>query len=245
MILTLIIAFLAVLGYLLDYFLNKQKHKKLRKWIAILGIMLSLSVIFWNHVHREQEIRYWEARFDSTQTGLNEIISQSGRLLSQNDSLQVQIRGVSGRLQPFMEIATRNYPGLNEDQALAKLVTHISDISRTLENMQPKLILLTDKTKSWKDSLGLHHTRYFFDSQYSGPLKNISIEMKFNGVVVNAQGRVVDGALVMEERSRMVLDNDGRGLTFVTGLLIVGNEIMIEVVSKEQLSIVWKKLLPN
>jgi hypothetical protein len=245
MLLTLAIAFLAALGYLLDYFLDKQKHKKARKWIAVFCVTLSLLVIAWNHVQREREIKDWKDKFGSAQTGLNEIMAQNGRLLSQNDSLQVQIRGVRERLQPFMDIATRNYPGLNEDQALAKLVTHISDISRTLEHMQPKLIFLTDKTKSWKDNNGLFHARYFFDSQYSIPLKDISIEMKFDGPVILVEGKIVDGAVVMDEGSRTVIDNDRKGFKFVTGLLIVGNEIMIEVISKDQLNIMWKRLLPD
>lgn len=245
MLLALLIAFLAVLGYLLDYFLVRQKHRNLRKWIAIVGVILSLVIIGLNYLRQEQQIRDWEAKFDSTQTGLNEIMAQNGRLLSQNDSLQVQIRGVSEKLQPFMQIATRSYPALNEEEALAKLVTDMSQISRTLGHMQPKLLLLTDETKSWKDNNGVFHTRYFFDSQYPVPLKNISIEMKFDAPIIQAEGKVVDGAVVMEEGSRTVIDNDRKGLKFVTGLLIVGNEIMIEVISKEQLSIMWKRLLPN
>jgi len=244
MLLALLIAFLAVLGYLLDYFLDKQKHKNLRKWIAILGIILSLVIIGVNYLHQEQQIRDWEAKFESAQRGLDEIREQNKRLLSQNDSLGVQIKGVSEKLQPFMQIARSSYPALNEEEALAKLVTEILHVSRTLEQMQPKLILLTEKTKSWKDNNSLFHTIYFFDSQYSVPLKNISIEMKFDETILDAEGRIIDGALVMDSGSRMVIANDKRGFTFVTGLLIVGNEIMIQVISNEPLNITSKRLFP-
>jgi hypothetical protein len=242
MLLALLIGFLVVLGYLLDYFLDRHKHKNLRKWIAIVGIILSLVIIGLNYLRQEQQISDWEAKFTSAQKGLDEIIEQNKHLLSQNDTLEVEIETVSEKLQPFIQVATRNYPALNKDQALAKLVT---DISRTLEHMQPRLILLTDKTESWKDTNGLFHTRYFFDSQYPVPLKNISIEMKFDKPFIKAEGKIVDGAVVMDEGSRTVIDNDRKGFKFVTGLLIVGNEIMIEVISKEQLNIMWKRLSPN
>lgn len=244
MVLALLIALLVVLGYSLDYFLDKQKHKTLRKRIAILGIILSLVIIGVNYLRQEQEIANWEAKFEYTQKQLEEISEQNKRSLSQNDSLQVHINGLSEKLQPFMQIATKSYPALNEEEALAKLATDISHISRTLEDMQPKLILLTDKTKSWKDNDGLFHNRYFFDSQYSGPLENITIEMKFNGEFLHAEGRVVDGAVLMEDASRMLIDNDSKGFTFVTGVLIVGNEIMIEVVSKQPLDTISMRLSP-
>ena len=244
MLLALLIAFLAVLGYLLDYFLDKQKHKNLRKWIAILGIILTLIIIGVNYLRQEQQIRDWGAKFESAEKGLDKISEQNKRLLGQNDSLEVQIKGVSEKLQPFMQIARRSYPALNEEEALAKLVTDISHISRTLEHMQPKLILLTDKTKLWKDNNSLFRTRYFFDSQYSVPLKNISIEMKFDGALLHAEGRIVDGAVVMDDGSRMLIENDRRGLTFVTGLLIVGNKIMIEAISKEPLNLISMRLSP-
>jgi hypothetical protein len=205
MLLTLVIAWiLVVLAYLLDYFRDKQKHKNLRKCIAILWMILSLLIIGVNYfrqrdqiLRQEQQIRDWEVKSDSVQKGIDTISAQNKRLLSQNASLEVQIERVSEKLQPFMQIATRSYPALNEEEALAKLVTDISHVSRTLEQMQPKLIPLTEKTKSWKDNNSLFHTTYFFDSQYSVPLKHISIQMKFDTTILDARGKIIDGALVM------------------------------------------------
>ena len=196
MLLVFLIAFLAVVGWSLDYFLDKQKHKNLHKWIAILGIIVSLVIIGVNYFRQEQQIRDWEVKFDSAQKGIDTISTQNKRLLSQNDTLEVQIERVSEKLQPFMQIATRSYPALNEEEALAKLVTDISHVSRTLEQMQPKLIPLTEKTKSWKDNNSLFHITYFFDSQYPVPLKHISIEMKFDTTILDARGKIIDGALV-------------------------------------------------
>jgi len=246
MLLVLLIAFLAVVGWSLDYFLDKQKHKNLHKWIAILGIIVSLVIIGVNYFRQEHQIRVWEVKFDSAQKGIDTISTQNKRLLTQNDSLEVQIERVSEKLQPFMQIATRRYPALNEEEALAKLVTDISHISRTLEHMQPKLILLTDKTKSWKDNnTKLVHTIYYFRSQFPVWLTDISIEMEFDGPFLYAEGRIKDGGVVIDDKSRIVINNDRKGFEFVTNLLIVGNHIMIEVISNEPLNILSMRLLPN
>ncbi|MCJ7459459.1 MAG: hypothetical protein MUP17_10755 [candidate division Zixibacteria bacterium] len=233
MVLTLLVAFLAVLGYILDYFIDKQKHRNLYKWIAVLGGILSLVVIGVNHLRQEQQIKDWGK-------SLYKITKQNDSLLSQNDSLEVRMKDVSEKLQPFVQIATRSYPALNEEEALTKLVT---DISRTLEQMQPKLTLLTEKTELRKDNNSLFHTIYFFDSQYPVSLRNISIEMKFDGTVLRAEYKI-NGAFVIEQGSKMLIENDKRGFIFVTGLLTVGNEIVIEVISKKQLNLISKRLSP-
>ena len=42
----------------------------------------------------------------------------------------------------------------------------------------------------------------------------------------------------------MVIANDKRGFKFITDLLIVGYEIMIEVISNEPVNIIAMRLLP-
>lgn len=244
MLLAILIAFLTVVGYSLDYFFDKQKHKNLRKWLTILGIVLSLVIISMNYFHQKKQIRDWESNFKSAQKGLDEIREQNKHLLSQNDSLGVQIKEVREKLQPFLLIARNSYPTLNEQQGLAKLVSDISQVSRTLENMQPKLIWLAEETRSGTDENGLVHTVYFFDSQYPIPLKHISIEMTFDNTIFDAKGRITDGAVVMDSGSRTIIANDKRDFTFVTGLLIVGNKIMIEITSKDPLNCTSMRLSP-
>jgi hypothetical protein len=239
----LLIAFLAVLGYLLDYFLEKQKNRSLRKWIAILGIILSLIVIGTNYYHQKKQIGAWEDKFASAQTTLNEIIEQNKHLLGQNDSLRVQVKDINEKLQPFLLIARNKYPTLNEQEGLVKLISDISQVSRTLEGMQPKLIWLAQETRSGTDKSGLVHTIYFFDSQYPIPLKNISIEMTFENTIIDAKS-IFLGGMVIDNGSRTTIANDRRGFTFVTDLLIVGNKIMIDVTSKDQLSCTSMRLFP-
>jgi uncharacterized protein YoxC len=232
--LTGLVALLALLGYLLDYLLDKKKYKKAYKRIVIIAIILTLAAIGGNYYRQEKEIKRWEAKFESAQEKLDGIKEQNEHLLSQYDSLKAQFTEVSEKLNPFLQTARSVYPALNDDQALTKLAT---EISKTLGGMQPKIIYLSDKTKSWKDrNTNLIHTIYYFRSQYPVAVRDISITMRFDRTLLRADGRIT-GAFVVEQGSRMMIDADSRGFTFVTGLLKEDNDIMIEVISNEPLKI--------
>lgn len=156
-------------------------------------------------------------------------------------SWRVQIHEMSEKLEPFQQMARASYPALRDEEALTKLA---SEISKTLTDMQPKIIYLSDKMKYWKDNnTNLIHTIYYFRSQYPVAVRDISIRMEFDKPVLVAEGKNT-GAFVVEQRPRMAIDDDNKGFTFVTGLLGVGNDIMIEVISNETLNIISMKLYP-
>ncbi len=111
-------------------------------------------------------------------------------------------------------------------------------------NTHPKLILLKDKTKSWKDENSLFHTTYFFESKDPVPLRHISIEMKFDADILDAESIII-GGIAIDNGSRISIASDKRGFTFVTDLLIVGNKIMIEIISKNPLNRTYMKLFPS
>jgi hypothetical protein len=224
MLLTFFIAILAVLGYFLDYFIDKKNHKKLFMCIALFCIVLTVIIIFVNNAHQEQEIRDSRGKIDE--------------IKSQNDSLEVQFKRTTEKLEPFIRIARSNYPASNEEEALVKLETNIS---RALEHMQPKLIMLTDETESWKDKSSIFHTRYWFRSQYRVALKNVSIEMKFDVIILNVSGAIIG----TENRTKTTATKDKRGFVFVTDLLLVGDEILIDIRSNEPPNIVSMKFFPG
>jgi len=243
MIFTVFVAVLAVLGCLLEHRLDKNKHKKLRKIIIYIILILTPIVVFWSYFRQEKEskkeFKRQQKEFETTQKRFDEIKHQNDFLISKNDSLNSQLdkmrigqEQIQRKLEPFMQIAQANYPALSEDEALNMLATHVS---QTLDRMQPKVICLTDKTEFWKDSnTSLIHNIYYFRSQYPISLRDISIIMRFDGTILRAEGKIV-GAFVVEQGSRMIIDIDSKGFAFVTGFLGVGNDIKIEVISNEPL----------
>lgn len=239
MILLIITNILILSGCLLEYSLDKNKHKKLRKVIIAIVFILTPVVTYWNYSHQEKESKRQQKQFETTQKRFDEIKHQNDFLISKNDSLDYQLdkmragqEQLQRKLEPFMQIARANYPALSEDEALNKLAMHVS---QTLDRMQPKVICLTDKTEFWKDSnTSLIHNIYYFRSQYPISLRDISIKMRFDGTILRAEGKIV-GAFVVEQGSRMIIDVDSKGLAFVTGFLGVGNDIKIEVISNEPL----------
>jgi hypothetical protein len=223
--LSVLIALLALHSLWLGRLLGKGKHERARKRIEIIVIILMLVAVGWNYYRQNEEIK-----------------EQNQLWLSQNDSLRVQIDELSQKLEPFLQMARTSYPALRDEEALTKLAT---EISKTLGGMQPKIIYLSDKTKSWKDTnTNLLHTIYYFRSQYPVAVRDISITMKFDRTLLRAEGKIT-GAFVVEQESRMMINADSGGFTFVTGLLGAGNDIMIEVISNESLKIRSMQLSPD
>jgi hypothetical protein len=222
--LSVLIALLALHSLWLGRLLGKGEHERARKRIEIIVIILMLVAVGWNYYRQNEEIK-----------------EQNQLWLSQNDSLRVQIDELSQKLEPFLQMARTSYPALRDEEALTKLAT---EISKTLGGMQPKIKYLSDKTKSGKDrNTNLIHTIYYFRSQYPVAVRDISITMRFDRNLLRAEGRIT-GAFVVEQGSRMMIDADSKGFTFVTGLLGVGNDIMIEVISNEPLKITSMDISP-
>jgi len=222
--LALLIAFLALHSLLLDLLLGKSKHEKVRRRIEIIVIIVMLVAVGWNYYCQKEEIK-----------------DQNQLWLSQNDSLRAQIDELSQKLEPFLQMARTSYPALREEEALTKLAT---DISKKLALMEPKIIYLPEKTKSWKDnSTNLIRTLYYFRSQYPVAVRDISIKMKLDRAIFSAEGKIT-GAFVVEQGSRMVIDPDGKGLVFDTGLLKEDNDIKIEVITNEPSKITSMDISP-
>ena len=245
MLLTVVITVVAVFGYLLNYVVDKDKHKKAFRVIVIIAIVFAFAAIWGDYFHQkaesEKESNATEERHKEMREQNDSLNAQIARVLDRNDSLRAQVGEMSEKLEPFMRIARVNYPAMRDEEALSKLARHISE---TLDRMQPKIIYVPDKTKSWiADSTDLIHTVNYFRSQYSVAVRDISIRMEFDRPILGAKGKIT-GAFVVEQGSRTTIDKDNKGITFVTGYLSVGNDIMIEVVSREPLKVITRRSSP-
>ena len=109
---------------------------------------------------------------------------------------------------------------------------------------QHKIIPLPNKTRKWLDkNTNLIYTDYFFRSQYPGGIRDISITLKFNTPIIAAKYQIT-GAMVTDQDSRISVDTGSAGLSYFTGYLSEGNDILIEVVSRKPINIISSQLSP-
>jgi hypothetical protein len=182
---------------------------------------------------------------------LDEIRNQNIILIAENDSLKENMviiksdmgnikdnnRRLTSLLEPFIERAKLRYPEFEDQEALKKLA---SDVAK----MQPKMEFLENRTRSWVDnSKNLFHTVYFFRSQYSVGVWDVSIKLAFDKpfILVNAD---IHGGFVVEQGSRLAITPDSTGFSFTTLHLREGNYIKIEIESQESIKIVSMDLQP-
>jgi hypothetical protein len=140
------------------------------------------------------------------------------------------------KLEQFVQLAQDKYPGLNQEKALAQLAFDIS-------KMHPKLVFLT-QTEPRRDPVSnLFHTNYGFRSEPTNGLKDVQIEIRFNGRFVSItggkKGDIVEGGELLTPYP------DSTGFNYTTRYLNENNDIVITVTSKEPLKIVSMTLLPQ
>ena len=154
----------------------------------------------------------------------------------EKEKLDNKLEQLSKSLEPLVVFAQNKYPGLNQEKALAKLA---SDISK----MQPKLVFL-GQIEPRRDSVSnLFQTIYGFRSEPTNGLKDVQIEIRFDGRFVSItggkKGDIVEGGELLTPYP------DYTGFNYTTRYLNENNDIEITVTSKEPLRIISKKLLPQ
>jgi hypothetical protein len=111
------------------------------------------------------------------------------------------------------------------------------------EKRQPKLVFL-GQTEPRRDSISnLFHATYGFRSEPTNGLKDIYIEIKFDGRFVSITGGKTGD--FVEGGELLTPYPDYTGFNYNTRYLNENNDIEITVTSKEQLRILDKKLLPQ
>jgi hypothetical protein len=243
-ILLLVIAtFLAVLGYVFLYISNKEKLRSY-KLILFLGAGFAVASILGNYYFQSSESALNQSKLIEINEQASLIRDQNKLLLSQNDSLKIQMgkiiktnQEITRSLEPFEEIARTKYPALNDQEALNRLV---SDISK----MQPKIVFLQNKTQQYRDpSTNLLHTVYPFRSQYPTGVRDIHIKLRFDGPFISATPGI-GGAIAEEYGTQMRIDPDSSGFYYTTGYLREGNDIFIHVLSRKSLKVDSMSLSP-
>jgi len=158
-------------------------------------------------------------------------------LQSDFSEIKTQYETISNQLEPFITRARSEYPGWSDQEALQKLALEIS-------KMQPKLVFL-GHTEPRRDSISnLFHTTYVFRSEPATGLRDVQIRIRFDRRFVTITERK-SGAFVEEQGTRITIDPDSTGFYYITGYLKEGNDINIEVISKEPLKISSSSLSPQ
>ncbi len=212
---------------------------------------MALLITSGDFVHETKESKSKARKFASLQSDFSEIktqyetiVNQYESLLGVNDSLKTKLAEIeSGNqkltalLEPFITRARSEYPGWSDQEALQKLASEIS-------KMQPKLVFL-DHTEPRRDSISnLFHTIYVFRSEPATGLRDVQIRIRFDRRFVTITERK-SGAFVEEQGTRITIDPDSTGFYYITGYLKEGNDINIEVISKEPLKILSRSLSPQ
>jgi hypothetical protein len=235
---------LALLGYILIYILNKKKLRGFKCLLVFSAGVIAVALIQMQYYSQNKEAA-------SVQSRLTKITDQNKLLISNNDSLKTNLsvmqqdirqmrennQGLASLLEPFTKTARMSYPGLNDQLALQKLAADFS-------KMQPKLVFL-GRSEPRRDSLtNLFHTAYVFRSQPSGGLRDISIKIRFDGVFAQAVPKI-HGAIVEEYGTQMINDSDFYGFSYTTSYLREGNDVVIDVISRNPLEVTSMYLSPQ
>lgn len=212
----------AVLGYYLLYRSDEKKLKRYRLWL-FAGVIMALLITSGDFVRETKESKSKAREFASLQSDFSEI--------------KTQYETISNQLEPFITRARSEYPGWSDQEALQKLALEIS-------KMQPKLVFL-GHTEPRRDSISnLFHTTYVFRSEPATGLRDVQIRIRFDRRFVTITERK-SGAFVEEQGTRITIDPDSTGFYYITGYLKEGNDINIEVISKEPLKISSSSLSPQ
>lgn len=249
--LNILTSILALLGYLLIFILNKRKLRGYKRFLVFSAGVIAVALIWMQYYSQTRESALKNKESASVQSKLTEIKNQNQFLIGENDSLKTNLmvmkedmrqmrendQELASLLEPFTKTARIRYSGINEQLALQKLA---SDISK----MQPKLVFL-DQSQPRRDSItNLFHTIYMFRAQPSGGLRDISIKIRFDGVFAQAVAKI-HGAMVEEYGTQMISDSDFYGFSYTTNYLREGNDIIIEVISRNPLKATSLALSPQ
>ena len=235
-VLNIVTTIVLVLGYLLSY-VNKEKLGKSKTLIVLICCLLGVLAIWGKD--------YLESRESKAVKGtLIELTEKNDSLLKVNNSVQVLMEGLkesnkelTKSLEPFIRIASTSYPQLTNKEALDKLATEIS-------KMRPKLVFIENRIGQYRDTLvNSLHTVYIFRSQPSVELRDVYIKIRFKEPFISASARK-RGAIVLEQGSKLKIDSDSSGFVYNTDFLSNGNDIIIDVESKQPPKIITIDLLP-
>jgi len=220
---TVAIILLGLLGYIFSLFINWDKLKG-RPWLVALIILMAAALVIvqigQKSAQDSREAQY-QSRYDSLHI-LNQYV------ITQNDTLRSEVERLSAQLEPVIKLANENFPGLSENLAIKQLILKISKMESKIK------FLKAEKSVNSKD--GTYITKFYFGSEYPVAVRDINIKLEFDKSLLSAK-HYFDGAFVVEQGSNLILTANNK-IEFTTGLLAVGNDIVIQTKSPDSLSII-------
>jgi len=214
---------LSILGYIFLFVFNKEKLKS-NIFLAILiavAAVLSTTTQIWQKSTQDSREAQYQSRYDSLQTSNQYVIIQ-------NDTLTSQVKKLSAQLEPVIKLANENFPDLAERVAIEQLLLKISKMESKIKYLK--------SASSVNSKDGNYITEFYFGSDYPVAVRDIKINIEFDKSLLDAEYRIA-GAFVVEQGSNLILTANNK-IEFTTGLLAVGNDIIIQTISRDSLSII-------
>lgn len=209
---------LAILGYFLAYKTDQTKLRRYKKWF-IFGALLSIVLIWGDYIIQRSESESIKNQNYKLSIQIDTFQEQSSKLKLQNDTLILQ----QAKL-------------IDDNKKLLKF--------RLESKIQSQIVLVENRTDRRQDPrTKLIYTHYIFRSRTPIPARDVSILLTFDGSFENATARI-SGAVVIEQGTKTSVNPEHTMLSYSTGYLSESNDVIIEVISKNPLNIIGKKLSP-
>jgi apolipoprotein N-acyltransferase len=236
---SLLLSILAIAGIAIGLAssLHSEKKRKLRRF-AIAAAFLAILAVCAQYLKQHQDGATHQRELASAEDRHNQLKEQNNSLHAKVDSLVAAEQEMREMIAPILEIAKERSPGIDDRQAIQKLLEEIS------RRMHPKLVFLEDRTRLEQDNeTGLYKTTYVYRSQYPVLVRDATVKLRFDCIVRKANGRLPN-TLPFEGNSTLNIHPDGKGVTYYARTLGEGSDMILYVFTKAPPKIVSSELSP-
>jgi len=212
-----------MIGYGLDHIVDSKKHRRFSLILMLAWpVLLTASLIF--------------VAFENSQTEKSEreLSSNVETLTKRTTGLDSTVDSLTKLLTPLTAVATQKFPDLDTVSALTALAESLAEVKTEIWESKPRLIFLEDKMTFHHDTVSDSWiAQYCFQPSHSS-LSNVSIHMRFVDVVDQITYDWLSAAMVWDQGTRILKDSDNKGFSLETGVIQLGNTLVIQVQAKSK-----------
>lgn len=236
MVMAVIASLLAVVGYAITWVTSPDKMKPSSPlpYLLAFGAVATAALILWQHSEQEADLAASQrqlAKLQGELTGAREEFADArGEFQSQLVALRGDYAEAQAKLEPVLDAAKAKHPSLGDEEALARFLAEA--LAR-----REKLEFVKQKTKKWQDEqTKKHHALYHFRPKYPVTLRDVVVDMKFDGVMEELKASLVrtlpyKGNIEVEINSPSPL-----GIRATAKQMDPGGELILEVISGFELN---------
>lgn len=224
MVLQIVFVLFVIALYGGTYFLTwheKREHLGRYKYLLLVLFLLSVALAFYGMYRQDASSREAKAQNQTLRSQVTNLEGKQKQLLDDN-------RTLAGKLDDLMA---------KSDTILAALRTTKGTVGTVLivPKAPTRLIELTERRRSWRDTSGNFHLVLIFRSRDATPLRDINIKLEYESPVSNVEA-VITGAFVIEQGTQKKPVKDRR-YEYYTGYLSQSNDIVIETIGKDTVKV--------